>query len=361
MRKLTTQEFIDRARAIHGNRYGYSMVEYNDSKKKILIHCPDHGIFEQTPNTHLTGSKCPACSQILKSASLKLTTQEFIDSARAAHGCKYDYTFSVYQSAHEKVVIQCNEHGLFYQTPNSHLSGKGCPGCGQKSTSHSLRSTTQKFIEKARYVHGPDKYDYSQVRYITINKKVTIICKKHGEFKQTPHNHVSGQNCPSCSDKRHTTDMFIENAIDVHGHGVFDYSTVNYKQAHQKVIINCPEHGPFSQTPNSHLNGKGCPGCGNGGFDRTKRGYLYMLRSRCGRYVKIGITHDPDRRHAQLAKSTPFEFKRIELIEGPGSWVADMEKKLLSMSEPVVFQQSFDGYTEWRLWSEELRNTLTSF
>lgn len=57
--------------------------------------------------------------------------------------------------------------------------------------------TTEEFIEKARKVHV-DKYDYSKVEYVNNLTKVCIICPKHGEFWQTPNNHLSGKGCPIC-------------------------------------------------------------------------------------------------------------------------------------------------------------------
>jgi hypothetical protein len=123
--------------------------------------------------------------------------------------------------------------------------------------------TTEDFISKAITVHG-NKYDYSKVNYINANTKVIIICKKHGEFLQTPHNHITNKaGCPNCckNHKRYTTETFIESANELHN-GKYDYSLVKYVDGETKVKIICPIHGVFEQKPQKHLNGQGCKKCG---------------------------------------------------------------------------------------------------
>lgn len=288
----------------------------------------------------------------------KVTTQDFIDRARAVHGDKYGYAFSVYQSSREKVMIHCPEHGIFEQKANNHLKGNGCPGCfGTK------KHTNESFIEKAVEIHG-HKYDYSLVEYSGTHSKVTIICKEHSVFEQSPASHLGGKGCPKCKGvaaskaKRSTTEEFTEKARKLHGDR-YDYSLVDYVNAATKVKIVCPEHWVFFQTPTSHLQGSGCPGCAEYGFDRTKSGILYVLRSDCGQYMKIGITHKPDQRYRQLSRVTPFSFKRIELIEGSGEQIADLEKELLAEYQHAAFTETFEGYSEWRLWDDSIREKLT--
>ena len=283
----------------------------------------------------------------------KLTTQEFIDRARAVHGHRYDYRRVDYTSNKNKVSVLCSEHGLFLMTPNSHLLGQHCPKCSGKH-----RWTEQEFITRARAVHRNDKYDYSSVNYVNNSTKVSIVCREHGVFKQTPKSHLLGRGCITCAGvKKHTNESFATKANLVH-RNKYDYSSINYCGAHIKISIVCPEHGMFEQTPCNHLSGAGCPSCMACGFDRTKPASLYILRSDCGRYMKIGITNKPEQRYVQLSRSTPFSFKRIELIEGPGDRIANLEKELLAKYEPAGFTETFDGSTEWRLWSDSIRHKL---
>ena len=122
--------------------------------------------------------------------------------------------------------------------------------------------TTEKFIQKAKEIHG-DIYDYSKVNYINIKTKVCIICPKHGEFLQSPDNHLHGQKCPKCSKvyKRNKEDFINESKI-IHL-DKYNYDKVNYINTTIKVCIICPEHGEFWQTPKMHLQGQDCPKCKN--------------------------------------------------------------------------------------------------
>ena len=281
----------------------------------------------------------------------KLTTQEFIDRARAVHGDKYRYEFVDYKSAHKKVFIFCSEHGLFEQTPNNHLSGKICHKCSGKN------KLSSDFINESRMVHG-DRYDYSLTKYVSSKQKVCILCQKHGLFEQIPNSHLSGQGCPSCGgSKKLTTKEFIKKAKQVHG-SRYDYSLVTYIDSQTKITITCKEHGEFEQIPPSHVSGKGCPGCAEYGFDRTKSGFLYVLRSDCGQYMKIGITHNPKQRHGTLIRTTPFSFECIEMVEGNGEFISNLEKELLAEYQPVEFTERFDGSTEWRLWNSKIVNQI---
>ena len=259
--KLTTKEFIKKAREVHGDKYDYSKVEYNNCDTKVCIICPEHGEFWQTPSSHLSRKGCPKCSGRNK------TTEDFIKKAREVHGDKYDYSKVEYVNATTKVCIICPEHGEFWQEAFSHLSGCGCPIC-----SGNIKSSTEEFIKKAREAHG-DKYNYSKVEYTNASTKVCIICPEHGEFWQTPNGHLGGAGCPKCANekngekRRQTLENFITCARKIHGNK-YNYAKVNYKNRDTKVCIICPEHGEFWQRPAGHLSGAGCPKCGI--LQRTK-------------------------------------------------------------------------------------------
>jgi len=121
--------------------------------------------------------------------------------------------------------------------------------------------TTEEFIAKSRLVHG-NTYDYSKVVYINNSTKVQIICPMHGEFEQTPGNHLQGQGCPQCAGNTpSTTKKFIEKALLVHK-GKYTYDKVRYTGNRASVLITCQIHGDFSQAPHDHLKGSGCVFCG---------------------------------------------------------------------------------------------------
>ena len=248
-KKITLDEFIKRAKEIHGDKYDYSKVVYKSLSEKVCIICPEHGEFWQLPDKHLRGSGCPKCSGRVSDIS------DIIAKFRKIHGDKYDYSKVIYNSNKKKVCIICPEHGEFWMTPSGHLSGHSCPKCSGKYMD------TDFFIQKAKEVHG-DRYDYSKTKYVRDKIKVIITCPEHGDFLQIPGSHLHGCGCPYCGgSKKKTTELFIQESRKIHG-GKYDYSKVEYVNNHTKVSIICPEHGEFWQTPREHLNGCGCPECG---------------------------------------------------------------------------------------------------
>ena len=248
-----TEEFIKNAKIVHDNNYSYNEVNYINNRTKVKIFCKEHnGYFYQRPYDHLNGVKCGECYKNLKS-----NIDEFIKKAKNIHGNIYDYTESKYVNAHTKVKIICKKHGCFYQTPNSHLRGSKCSKC-----SGIFKFTVNNFIERAINKHGK-KYDYSKVKYKNTHNKVKIICPIHGVFEQNINNHINGQGCPKCGgSKRLTTEEFIKKSNHIHNEK-YKYDKVEYVNAHTKVKIICEEHGIFSQSPNAHLVGCGCPSCTN--------------------------------------------------------------------------------------------------
>lgn len=253
-KKITTEEFIERAKKVHGDKYDYSLVEYKNSKTKVKIICPICGVFEQIPTDHLNGCGCPKCLGKNK------TTEDFIKQVKKIHGDKYDYSLAEYVNSNTKVKIICPVHGVFEQRPYDHFKGHGCPECKNDSTGNRLRKTTEDFIENAKKVHG-NKYDYSLVDYKNRKTKVKIICPVHGVFEQNPYSHLHGTGCPICSGKyQKTKEEFIKQAKEIHG-DKYDYSLVEYKNCETKVKIICPVHGVFEQRPFDHLHGNSCPKC----------------------------------------------------------------------------------------------------
>ena len=192
MKRLTTEEFVEKTRKIHGNKYDYSKVEYKDSHTKVSIICPIHGEFLQTPNNHLNGQQCPFCSY----PNINLSKEKFVSLAKNVHGDKYDYSKVVYKNAKDKLIIICPIHGEFLQSFEKHVvRGQGCPKCAGKNKDAS------EFIFQANKIHK-NKYDYSKTNYISATTKVTIICPIHGEFLQAPAKHLCGDGCPKCNSSK---------------------------------------------------------------------------------------------------------------------------------------------------------------
>lgn len=261
---LDKNEFITKAVLIHGYKYDYSKVEYISTKDKICVICKIHGDFLQAPCQHLRGSGCPACSKLNASSIIRLTKEEFIMKSKISHGINmYDYSKVEYKDLKTKIYIICKIHGSFYQRPSDHLLGCGCPKCALDKK----RLSTEEFIKRAIAIHGKDKYDYSNIKYVDSSTKICFTCKLHGNFYQKPINHLKGYGCPTCTKisiterSTSTKQKFIERAIKIHGEGKYDYSKVKYINNHVKICIICKIHGEFYQKPNNHLSGHGCENC----------------------------------------------------------------------------------------------------
>lgn len=259
--KLDTDEFIKKTKEIHKEEYDYSKTQYVGVNKNIIIICREHGEFIQNAGKHMQGSKCKKCC-IKK---MKSSTEEFIQKSKVVHGDNYCYGKVNYTKNSIQVILICKEHGEFLQTPQSHLAGRGCRKCGMDSLNNAKYLNTEIFIKRSKEIHG-DKYDYSKVVYIGCFNKVIIICKDHGEFLQTPTNHLSGSGCKICADiyrninNRSNNNEFIEKSNVVHNYK-YDYSKINYINCKSKLVIICKKHGEFEQEPNSHLSGCGCSKC----------------------------------------------------------------------------------------------------
>jgi len=248
--KSSSKEFIEKAKAIYGDKYDYTKVDYKGNKIKVCIICTEHGEWWMSPNNHLRGHRCPKCF-----GTPKHTTTRFIQKSREVHGDKYDYSRVDYTGNKTKVCINCPEHGEFWQTSGSHLRGSGCPKCSGVEP-----ITQESFIKRATNLHN-GKYNYSNVIFTESRGKVFINCPEHGDFWQSPSYHLRGGNCPKCvGGVRLTAEEFIEKAAAVH-EDKYLYSHVQYKNTATKVCIVCPEHGKYWQTPNNHLFGAGCPIC----------------------------------------------------------------------------------------------------
>ena len=195
-------------------------------------------------------------------------TDSFITEAKKIHGDKYDYSKTIYINSNTKIKIICRLHGEFEQFPYNHLSGNNCQKCfknNQKMLIHKKNKVT--FIERAKIKYG-SKFNYSKVNYIDCTKLVTIICPIHGEFEQSPRNHLlSKTGCTLCGIHRGgdsvklSVEEFIKRAQLIHGNKYL-YDKVIYINIQTNIIIICKLHGEFEQRPDFHLQGHiGCKKC----------------------------------------------------------------------------------------------------
>ena len=205
-KRLTTEEFIEKARQVHGDKYDYSKVEYVSNSTKVCIICKEHGEFWQVPNSHLNGNGCPSCGGVRR-----LTEKDFIERANSVHSGKYTYNHD-FVSTHKKVTITCPIHGNFTQLAKNHLKGQGCPLCGQEIAKNRLsvdivnhRKTTEEFKQDVKLMYG-DKFEVLG-EYVNNKTLVKLYCHEkncsgveHGEFTVRPNDLLNGTTqCHKCS------------------------------------------------------------------------------------------------------------------------------------------------------------------
>ena len=312
MAKLTTEEFIARAKAVHGDRYDYSKVEYVNNSTNVCIICKKHGEFWQRPSHHIDGSGCPKCATEKISAQLRIWTKEkcyeeasrytelnrFRSESRSAyhaalkHKWLKDYTWLI-TSSHERWTKDiCYEIASHYHEMDTfHTENESAYNAAVRHKwlkdytwlSHKIdisKKSKQKhfysqdeIIERLRSIFG-ERYGYEKVIYKAMKVPITLVCHEkdangieHGEFSMRPDNIFSGnQGCPKCYDDRRSrlqrkpVEKFIEDARKVHGN-LYEYHKADYVNTNSKVCIVCKIHGDFWQTPSNHLKGQGCPYC----------------------------------------------------------------------------------------------------
>ena len=212
-KKLSTEDFIEKANRVHNFKYDYSKVNYTGSYDKVVIICREHGEFLQAAYHHLSGRGCYECAKNTISSKLAKGKEDFIRKANLKHEYKYSYEHSQYVNRRTQILITCDKHGDFLQVPKDHLSGCGCPKCGQESVAQKLSLTTEEFIQRAKEVHG-STYMYDKCQYINFNTPVLITCRNHGDFYQTPKAHIYDKcGCQQCI---HKEQSFLFNKLKEH-------------------------------------------------------------------------------------------------------------------------------------------------
>lgn len=228
MKKLTTNDWIIKARQFHGNKYDYSKVNYIDAKTKVCIICPEHGEFWQTPDAHARKNKaqgCPKCKIENLKEIQSLTPEEFTNRANKIHNNFYTYDNCNYVSMRSIINITCPIHGKFSQLASNHISGKGCLECGKLKTSNKLKLSQEDYINRVKKLH-PD-YNYSETIYTGMTNSIKYVCPKHGVIEQNAADHYySEAGCPKCNQSKG------ENLVARY----LDINNVNYIQQYKVEV-----------------------------------------------------------------------------------------------------------------------------
>lgn len=302
----------------------------------------------------------PNCTIRNKKLQRVKDTATFIEKAKSIHGYRYDYRLCRYKDTLTKVCIICHKHGEFWQQPRRHLKGNGCKDCSSVAP-----KGTSTFVRQAKAIHG-DLYSYEKVDYINGTTEVEITCKTHGVFLQKPVNHLRGNGCKRCytsrigDSQRLTTSEFISKAKKVHK-GFYSYEKTKYINSATKVVITCPEHGDFKQSPNKHANkGSGCPKCRPKGWHKT--GFVKACNNNSGigrlyaikcfnddeLFYKTGITSQE--LEIRFSGNSRMPYKHIVLFEvvGKPDYIYDLETQLHRMLRGSKYRPNklFAGRTE---------------
>jgi hypothetical protein len=200
---------INKIKSVNEN---YEIKEINFNLKVVTLFCNKHGIFKQFFSKIFSGHGCTECFKEFKnkrseSIPLKISGYELLSKFKKMYNNCYTYQIedNNFYFKNQKIKIYCKTHGEFIQYIGKHLTGFECQLCSKIAGGH---YSTENFIKRAKKIHG-DKYDYSKTECKKSHDDITIICKKHGEFKQKAYNHINGCDCLKCSTKESSKESEI--------------------------------------------------------------------------------------------------------------------------------------------------------
>lgn len=267
-----------------------------------------------------------------------------------------------YKNGHSKAMVRCSIDGMEWSaTVNSLVNrGTGCPKCGRLVTERAKRIPEHKRISQINskvnieFIGWHSKYTGNRTKAVVRCK----LCKR--EWTATVNALIdAGTGCKKCSQvalsnsQRTASSERISQINSIYGIKFNSWSSGEYKNKNSKALVFCGSGHFWSASVTNLLGGGGCPYCAKYGYQLDKKGYLYALRSECGRYLKVGISNIPSRRHKELQKRTPFQFNLVEQISGDGAKIAELEKYFHGKYERAGFT-GFDGCTEWIICTDEL-------
>lgn len=297
----TKEDFIQEAREVHGSAFCYDKVELESYHKKVVITCPEHGDFEQKPYNHITvGQGCIRCSANNRERNPTITTTEFIERSRIAHGDKYDYSKSVFRGARDDIEIVCPRHGSFWQHAHNHYRSKnptGCPSCAFETFgNHALLSVID--FKRRCSEKFNNRYDYSLVNFERVRDKVKIICHEHGVFEQSVMVHLMGSGCRECAKSR---------------------MNLGYTDRHNTTSI-----------------------------------YLLEINFKSYTFLKVGISIDPPRRIRDIQKELRgSNIKLLRFLSGDSNLIFEFEQDLHNDKSLVHYWgANFGGMSECYKMSE---------
>lgn len=372
-KQLSKDEFVAKARAVHGEWYDYSETEYLPAPQKIAIRCPEHGVFVQKAGQHLIGKGCPACGGVVQKSKARkrgLANAKWdTDSLRKKVSQKHpglDLSQLIYTRNNESGTIICPLHGTSQVPFVSLLNGRGCRRCVYGS--RRPRIAREEWLSRFALEHG-ERYDYSQLAADVFgSKQIAIICRQHGVFLQRPDVHAAGGGCQQCALSTIRTGIgaagFLKKFYTVHG-SLYSYDLLpeNFTSK-THLSINCPKHGVFHQSAFMHSVGQGCPKCGRMRIGRNSPGWrksrwvsaaaagsplLYCVRlyNSSESFYKVGITFRSIKR--RFFNRTPYDYEVVSLTtlsDAATTYDTEQEIHKIFRHLSIVPGQPFDGCRE---------------
>lgn len=200
---LSNEEFIRKARAVHGDKYDYSKTVYKGSRRPVDIICRGCGsVFSQQAGSHLRGCGCPFCNG--GTDRLGYTAESYIEKARKIHGGRYDYSKTIYSGSMRKITVTCPEHGWFAVRAADHLQGQGCPLCRKEAEKKEFLEKVHNDIEKkwrVKLIESFDgMYEYSPKKRM---RKYLFRCSVCGNEWRQPVRFHRDLSCPKCFPSSH--------------------------------------------------------------------------------------------------------------------------------------------------------------
>lgn len=215
-KRLSKTDIVNRLKSIYKDEYDYSLFLKNsfiylNSSQKIPIICPKHGVFEKSFTHLLEGKGCQKCALEKKSKSKRMSTVDVVNRLKDIYEDNYAYNNINYVNNHTKLKLVCKEHGPFTKDFAHLLRGQGCPKCHKQNISKNHAKSFEDYKTEASKLHK-GKYIYLN-DYVNSKSKITIICPKHGEFKQEAESHLQGHGCPICGNEISNAEEEIFNFI----------------------------------------------------------------------------------------------------------------------------------------------------
>jgi len=209
--KFTNDSFLEKASKKHNlNDYDWTDFDVNkrDENGKVEFCCKKHGKYWDWPSNFIQGHGCHTCHGREKN------DEEVREELSKLHP-ELDFSQTKYseRGKNQKIKVICPKHGVQYISYYNLINGQGCYYCGREKTAIKKTITNEEFIKRAKNIFG-DEYTYEHLD--TYNRdedgKVTITCKKHGDFKTLPTNFFKGVGCPICSESSLEREMrtFLE-------------------------------------------------------------------------------------------------------------------------------------------------------